>query len=144
MEYSFVIAMFIILLLSGLYVAMLLMQQRMVSHATSRAIMHLPPYIRNRGSFVKAVDLRQYMFIGQLVSADVGEQTLVLPLFGRRIPNCSRWEYFTRMNQYMIPVVYENKDCSVKYVGCNQIQSGARVTVPEYAGKVFLFKSIRY
>jgi hypothetical protein len=87
---------------------------------------------------------RYYVFVGQLMSADAGEQTIVLPLFGRKIPSCDRWEYFTSIKQYMIPVLYENKDCTVANVGCNKIRNGAHVTVPDYAGKVFVFRPVRY
>lgn len=77
-------------------------------------------------------------YVGQLVS-----DTVILPLIGKRIQNCNKWNYFAVYKKYKLPVTYENKDCYIEYVGCNEIRDGAKVTVPEYANQVFIFKSIR-
>ena len=88
------------------------------------------------------INPQQKQLVGLLSSADHGDATIVLPLFGAKLENCERWQYFTVIKNYIIPVTYENKDCYTSVVGCTKITTGARVTVPEYAGKVFVFRSL--
>ena len=86
-------------------------------------------------------EYNQYNYVGWLYSTDMGEKTIVLPLFGKKMPDCDRFVYFTTYKHTTLPVQYENKACDVENVGCAKITNGAKVIIPEYANKVFTFKS---
>jgi len=81
-----------------------------------------------------------YVYVGQLVSMDSDPSTSVItmPLFESTQPN-STIHYYAVYGKYRMPVTYENKSCEIS---CKKITSGALVTVPEYAGKVFVFQSV--
>ncbi|NBP65973.1 MAG: hypothetical protein EBU66_15100 [Bacteroidetes bacterium] len=88
-------------------------------------------------------EFNQYDYVGWLYSTDMGEKSIVLPLFGKKMTTCDRYIYFTTYKHSVLPVSYENKTCDIENVGCSIIKDGAHVTIPEYANKVFTFKSIR-
>ena len=88
-------------------------------------------------------EYNQYDYVGWLYSTDMGENSIVLPLFGKKMNTWDRFIYFTTYKQSGLPVSYENKTCDVENVGCSVIRDGARVTIPEYANKVFTFKSMK-
>ena len=60
----------------------------------------------------------------------------ILPLYGRPMyAGASRWQYFTSNDKFHVmklPVVSERgRSCSKEH-GCDQIQEGEQVTVPQY------------
>ena len=80
-----------------------------------------------------------YDEIGIITSEDFGEKPIILPLYGRKIIHTNRWEYFTKYNQWLLPVQYLNRDCQSN-IGCDKIYNGADVIIPDYANKVFIVK----
>lgn len=76
----------------------------------------------------------EFQQVGILKSID-GSEPIVLPLFGRRLPNRpDRWEYYTatdKQNMLRVPIVFENRDC-LEEVGCNEVYKGDTIEVPVY------------
>ena len=81
-----------------------------------------------------------YQQIGLLTSEEADKEPIVLPLFGRKIPNRSdRWQYYTatdKNNMMRIPLTYQNRDCEDD-VGCNEIYTGDQLQVSIYQGRTF-------
>lgn len=81
-----------------------------------------------------------YQQIGILTSEETDKEPIVLPLFGRKIPNRSdRWQYYTatdKNNMMRIPLSYQNRDCE-EDVGCNEIYTGDQLQVSIYQGRTF-------
>lgn len=85
--------------------------------------------------------------VGVLVSQDANQdETLFLPLFGRKMTHRDRWEYFVASDRYhmwRIPVEQKNRMCDDD-VGCDEIFNGDEVVVPDYAGKTFVARIYKY
>lgn len=83
--------------------------------------------------------------IGILKSED-GSEPIVLPLFGRRLPNRpDRWEYYTatdKQHMLKVSVEFESRDC-LEEVGCNELYKGDKVVVPVY-GKNYEVQLYKY
>lgn len=81
-----------------------------------------------------------YQQVGLLTSEEADKEPIVLPLFGRKIPNRSdRWQYYTatdKNNMMRIPLSYQNRDCE-EDVGCNEIYTGDQLQVSIYQGRNF-------
>lgn len=100
-----------------------------------------PEYPMRRG-----VIPADYQQIGILTSKDYEEEPIILPLFGRKMINRDRWEYYTasdKYNMWRLPVQYMNRDCQSD-VGCEEVYDGVEVVLPEYANKVFIVKMYKY
>lgn len=86
-----------------------------------------------------------YTELGYLKNVDMNDADYIqIPLYGRRKTDQERWQYYTIYNKYVLPVTYKNKDCQ-HLLGCEFIQTGDEVSVPEYANKVFkAFMTVNY
>jgi Family of unknown function (DUF5755) len=96
-----------------------------------------PPQYNKRGPYQN--DAADYKQIGLLVSNDMGEPPVMLPLFGRKIVGRDRYEYYTatdKIHLWKVSVEYEHRDCQDQ-LGCNQIYDGVDVVVPDYSNKTF-------
>ena len=97
-----------------------------------------PPQYNKRGPYQN--DASDYKQVGLLVSKDLGESPpVMLPLFGRKMVNRDRFEYYTatdKIHLWKVPVEYEHRDCQDQ-LGCQQIYDGVDVVVPDYGNKTF-------
>ena len=100
-----------------------------------------PEYPMRRG-----VIPADYQQIGILTSKDYEEEPIILPLFGRKMINRDRWEYYTasdKYNMWRLPVQYMNRDCQSD-VGCEEVYDGVEIVIPEYANKTFTVKMYKF
>ena len=84
--------------------------------------------------------------VGDLVYTDGKNAPVTLPLYGKVLPNGSRWQYYCVYNNVQFKVKYANtytnsgdksvRDCSLDF-GCYQIQNGDKVIVPDYNNFTF-------
>ncbi|NDB85460.1 MAG: hypothetical protein EB127_22575 [Alphaproteobacteria bacterium] len=85
--------------------------------------------------------------VGALVLSDNdSNEPVILPLFGRKLSNRDRWEYYCASDKYhmtRLPVRFGNRDCEDD-VGCDEIFNGQEVTVPDYGNKTFTARMYKY
>lgn len=137
----FVATLAVIVLVTLLYTQQT--QNNAFINATAEAVLQLRGSATNE--YVSQPYMSQtsgYKHIGLLVPSDMADSASPLSLMARQIAGCDRWQYYTVMKNWIIPVTYKNKDCYT--VGCNEITDGAIVTVPEYAGKTYIFRSMSF
>ena len=85
--------------------------------------------------------------MGVLVQSenDTSER-LFLPLFGRKLNNHDRWEYYCASDKFhmmRLPIRYNNRECQDD-VGCEEIYNGQTVMVPDYGDKAFVARIYKY
>lgn len=85
--------------------------------------------------------------VGALVLSDNdSKEPVILPLFGRKLSNRDRWEYYCASDKFhmtRLPVRFGNRDCEDD-VGCDEIFNGQEVTVPDYGNKTFTARMYKY
>lgn len=98
---------------------------------------NIPPhYPRDQPVYNSAT----YQQIGILTSEEGDKEPIILPLFGRKIPNRSdRWQYYTATDKntmMRIPLSYQNRDCEDE-VGCAELYTGDQLQVSIYQDRAF-------
>jgi hypothetical protein len=90
-----------------------------------------------------------YQQVGVLVLEKNGnDEPMFLPLFGRKLGNRDRWEYYCssdtdKYHLMRLPVRYNNRECEDD-VGCDEIYNGQQVSVPDYGDKTFVARMYKY
>jgi len=106
-----------------------------------------PVYPKQNPAYPLRNQEQSFQQLGVLVSQDSNEdQPTLLGLFGKRMNNRDRWEYYVASDKYhmwRLPAQYKNRRCDDD-VGCEEIYDGDEVVVPDYANKTFRARIYKY
>ena len=80
----------------------------------------------------------EYQILGTLSSLEAEPETIILPLYGKRVKSY-RWKYFTMVNNLKIDIKKERNDelesCMKE---CDILENGETIKVPAYTNTNFI------
>ena len=86
----------------------------------------------------------EYQLLGTLSSVISEPETIILPLYGKRIKSY-RWKYYTKVNDLKLDIEKKRNNNIEKCMKeCDTIENGETITVPAYTNTDFVVKLYDY
>jgi hypothetical protein len=86
----------------------------------------------------------EYQLLGTLSSVISEPETIILPLYGKRIKSY-RWKYYTKVNDLKLDIE-KKRNNNIEYCmkECDTLEDGETITVPAYTNTDFIVKLYDY